>query len=116
MLLLMPPQKMRCRRKEPCRLFTARKRPKVEEVSTTTLCQCPTSHSCPSHHRHPSVLLGTVYPLDNLRTYKGFCYPDGSAPSQETSDLLEDEDETPYKEQSLHGTRYNRERAHSKTR
>ena len=114
---------MRCKRKEPCRLFTARKRPKVEEVSTNTLCQCPASYSCPSHHRHPSVLLATVYPLDNIRTYSGYCYPDNSPSNQDTSDAMESDVETP--EKSLDGTRQGAkgseageigQRAHSKAR
>ncbi|KAJ6219781.1 hypothetical protein RDWZM_005593 [Blomia tropicalis] len=71
-----PETKLRCKRKEPCRLFTAKKRPRVEEVTTNTLCQCPASYSCPVNHRHPSVLIGTAYLLDNIRTYSGYCYPD----------------------------------------
>ena len=81
-------QKLRCRRKEPCRLFTARKRPKVEEVTTNTLCQCGVGYTCPNNHRHSSVLLGTSYPLDNIKTYSGYCHPDPSALP------IQDEEET----------------------
>ena len=90
-LLSLTPQKLRCKRKEPCRLFTARKRSKVEEVNTNTLCQCPGGYSCPANHRHPSVLIGTSHPLDNFRTYSGYCYPDSSKPVDLGNDDDDDE-------------------------
>lgn len=96
-MLLSWTQKLRCKRKEPCRLFTARKRPRVEEVSTNTLCQCPSNYACPANHRHPSVLIGTVYPLDNIRTYSGYCYLDNSNGQVGSSNLDGDSD----KEESL---------------
>lgn len=66
-------QKSKCQRKEPCRLFTVRKRKDVEEVNTNTLCQCPRGYKCPTHHNELSVIPGTVYPLDHIRTYSGYC-------------------------------------------
>ncbi|GFT37966.1 protein giant-lens [Nephila pilipes] len=70
-----PESGMRCRRKEPCRLFTVRKRFPVEEVTTSTLCRCPPKTSCPSHHTDPFVLadFDANRPKDGTRTYSGFC-------------------------------------------
>ncbi|GFQ81049.1 protein giant-lens [Trichonephila clavata] len=70
-----PESGMRCRRKEPCRLFTVRKRFPVEEVTTSTLCRCPPKTSCPSHHTEPFVLadFDANRPKDGTRTYSGFC-------------------------------------------
>ena len=80
-------QKLRCQRKEPCRLFTVRKRPDVEEVNTNTLCQCPQGYGCPSHHKKANVVTGTVYTLDNIRTYSGYCSKPFKS-DQFTTDLL----------------------------
>lgn len=67
-------QKMRCQRKEPCRLFTVKKRPDVEEVSTNTLCQCPHGHHCPQHHSEPSVISSpSSFTEEHIRTYSGYC-------------------------------------------
>ncbi|GIY66081.1 protein giant-lens [Caerostris darwini] len=70
-----PESGMRCRRKEPCRLFTVRKRFPVEEVTTSTLCRCPPKTSCPAHHTEPYVLadFDANRPRDGTRTYSGFC-------------------------------------------
>ncbi|GIY90877.1 protein giant-lens [Caerostris extrusa] len=69
-------KKMRCQRKEPCRLFTVKKRPDVEEVSTSTLCQCPKDHNCPEHHSQPSVILTpSSFTEQHIRTYSGYCTP-----------------------------------------
>ncbi|KFM68645.1 hypothetical protein X975_08193, partial [Stegodyphus mimosarum] len=69
-----PLSKMRCQRKEPCRLFTVTKRPDVEEVSMNTLCQCPHGHRCPQHHTEPSVTGGsTSFTGEPVRTYSGYC-------------------------------------------
>ncbi|GIY75350.1 protein giant-lens [Caerostris darwini] len=71
-----PQSKMRCQRKEPCRLFTVKKRPDVEEVSTSTLCQCPKDHNCPEHHSQPSVILTpSSFTEQHIRTYSGYCTP-----------------------------------------
>ena len=68
-------QNIRCRRKEPCRLFTVRKRFPVEEVTTSTLCQCPPKTSCPTHHTDAFVIsdFDSLRPRDGTRTYSGFC-------------------------------------------
>ncbi|PRD27410.1 UNVERIFIED_CONTAM: aos [Trichonephila clavipes] len=66
--------KMRCQRKEPCRLFTVKKRPDVEEVSTNTLCQCQRGHYCPEHHSQPSVISSpSSFKEEHIRTYSGYC-------------------------------------------
>ncbi|RWS14435.1 hypothetical protein B4U79_04522, partial [Dinothrombium tinctorium] len=71
-----PESRLRCQRKEPCRLFTVKQRSDgsdVEEVNTNTLCQCPRGQRCPLHHEDPNVIEGTTYPLDHIKTYSGFC-------------------------------------------
>ncbi|XP_014293773.1 protein giant-lens [Halyomorpha halys] len=69
-----PQSRLRCQRKEPCRLFTVRKRLELlDEVNTSTLCQCPHGHHCPKHHTHPGVLQGKSYIEENIRTYSGYC-------------------------------------------
>ncbi|XP_066940193.1 protein giant-lens [Macrobrachium rosenbergii] len=68
-----PQSRLRCQRKEPCRLFTVKKRPQFEEVNTNTLCQCPHAHHCPKHHKDPGVIPGKAYTEDSLRTYSGYC-------------------------------------------
>ncbi|KAF0772666.1 protein giant-lens [Aphis craccivora] len=67
-------QRLRCQRKEPCRLFTVRKRQEmVDEVNTNTLCQCPPEHGCPSHHTDAGVIQSKNYSEENIRTYSGYC-------------------------------------------
>ncbi|XP_066994111.1 protein giant-lens [Anabrus simplex] len=69
-----PQSRLRCQRKEPCRLFTLRKRPELlEEVNTSTLCQCPHGHTCPRHHTEPGVIPGNSYTEEAIRTYSGYC-------------------------------------------
>lgn len=68
-----PQSRLKCQRKEPCRLFTVKKRPDVEVVNTNTLCQCPHDHQCPGHHTEPSVIAEATYPQDHIRTYSGYC-------------------------------------------
>ncbi|XP_071521352.1 protein giant-lens [Panulirus ornatus] len=68
-----PQSRLRCQRKEPCRLFTVKKRPQFEEVNTNTLCQCPHAHHCPRHHMEPGVIPGKTYTEDSIRTYSGYC-------------------------------------------
>ncbi|KAH8041082.1 hypothetical protein HPB51_013742 [Rhipicephalus microplus] len=62
-------QRLRCQRKEPCRLFTVRKRPDVEEVNASTLCQCPRGWHCPG--KHTEAVPGPRY--DRVRTYSAYC-------------------------------------------
>lgn len=67
-------QKIRCQRKEPCRLFTVKKKADVEEVNTSTLCQCPHGHHCPRHHFDPSVIFSpSSFKEDHIKTYSGYC-------------------------------------------
>lgn len=46
----------------------------MEEVNTNTLCQCPRGSRCPSHHQESSVISGTTYPQDHIKTFTGFCF------------------------------------------
>lgn len=70
-------QRLKCQRKEPCKLFTVRKRQEyLDEVNTNPLCQCPRNHRCPRHHTDSGVILGKSYIEDNIRTYSGYCMPD----------------------------------------
>ncbi|CAL4101224.1 unnamed protein product [Meganyctiphanes norvegica] len=68
-----PQSRLRCQRKEPCRLFTVKKKPEFEEVNTNTLCQCPHGHYCPKHHMDPGVIPGKIYTEDAIRTFSGYC-------------------------------------------
>ncbi|KAK7863387.1 hypothetical protein R5R35_004351 [Gryllus longicercus] len=70
-----PQSRLRCQRKEPCRLFTVRKRPELlDEVNTNTLCQCPHGHACPRHHTEPGVIPGSSYADEEpIRTFSGYC-------------------------------------------
>lgn len=69
-----PQSRLRCQRKEPCRLFTVRRRQELlDEANTNSLCQCPHSHYCPTHHSDPGVIQGNTY--DSVRTYSGYCLP-----------------------------------------
>ncbi|GLH14991.1 Protein giant-lens [Gryllus bimaculatus] len=70
-----PQSRLRCQRKEPCRLFTVRKRPELlDEVNTNTLCQCPHGHTCPRHHTEPGVIPGSSYADEEpIRTFSGYC-------------------------------------------
>lgn len=67
-------QRLRCSRKEPCKLFSARRRhEQIDEVNANTICQCPRDHSCPRHHTEPGVLPGITYASEDIRTYHGYC-------------------------------------------
>ena len=69
-------QKLKCQRKEPCRLFSVKKstgRPDVDEVTMSTLCSCPHNHRCPKHHLDVGVVPGRIYSEDVVRTYSGYC-------------------------------------------
>lgn len=69
-----PQSRSRCSYKEPCKLFTVRKRQEYfEEVNTNPLCQCPQGHNCPKHHTELGVVMGKAYVEDNIRTYSGYC-------------------------------------------
>lgn len=71
-----PQTKIRCQRKEPCRLFSVRKnlsRPSADEVSMSSLCQCPKKSRCPKHHLDVGVIPGKVYTDTTVRTYSGYC-------------------------------------------
>jgi len=72
-----PQTKLRCQRKEPCRLFSVRKNAdhpvKKELVNTSSLCQCPHRKKCPRHHLDVGVIPGKVYSEDSLRTYSAYC-------------------------------------------
>lgn len=72
-----PLSRLRCQRKEPCRLFTVRKRPDVEDVNASTLCQCPRGWRCPG--KHTDAVPGPRY--DRIRTYSAYCTaPDDDGP------------------------------------
>ncbi|XP_012548821.1 protein giant-lens isoform X1 [Bombyx mandarina] len=69
-----PQSRLRCSRKEPCKLFSARRRhEQIDEVNANTICQCPRDHSCPRHHTEPGVLPGITYASEDIRTYHGYC-------------------------------------------
>jgi len=71
-----PQTKLKCERKEPCRLFSVKKspsRPEVDEVTMSSLCSCPHNHRCPKHHLDVGVVPGRVYTDDAVRTYSGYC-------------------------------------------
>lgn len=72
-----PQTKLRCQRKEPCRLFSVRKNAdhpvKKEVVNTSSLCQCPHRNKCPRHHLDVGVIPGKVYSEDSVRTYSAYC-------------------------------------------
>ena len=69
-------QKIKCQRKEPCKLFSVRKnydRPTADEVNTSSLCQCPHKKKCPKHHLDVGVIPGKIYSDDSVRTYSAYC-------------------------------------------
>ncbi|XP_030380348.1 protein giant-lens [Scaptodrosophila lebanonensis] len=69
-----PLTRLRCQRKQPCKLFTVRKRQEfLDEVNINSLCQCPKGHRCPSHHTQSSVIAGESFLEDNIQTYSGYC-------------------------------------------
>ncbi|XP_013774645.1 protein giant-lens-like [Limulus polyphemus] len=70
-----PQSWQRCERKEPCRLFTVKKRPGVEEVNSSRLCECPLGFICPERYAEPSVMVDTIGNEDRTRTYSGYCAP-----------------------------------------
>ncbi|VVC88162.1 unnamed protein product [Leptidea sinapis] len=85
-----PQSRLRCSRKEPCRLFSARRRhEQIDEVNASTICQCPREHTCPKHHTEPGVLPGITYIAEDIRTYHGYCLPE---PSPDTYRFVGDKD------------------------
>lgn len=71
-----PQTKLKCQRKEPCRLFSVKKSSShsdVDEVTMSSLCTCPHNHRCPKHHLDIGVVPGRVYKDDDVRTYSGYC-------------------------------------------
>lgn len=71
-------QKIRCQHKEPCRLFTVRKRrnSQLEEVNASPLCQCPRGHRCPRRHTDPGSSPARSYAgVLEIKTYSGYCVP-----------------------------------------
>ena len=64
-------QKLKCQRKEPCRLFSVKPKAgqgagqeagqEVEEVTMSSLCSCPHSRRCPRHHTDVGVVPGRSY-------------------------------------------------------
>lgn len=71
-----PQTKLKCQRKEPCRLFSVKKSGShsgAEEVSLSQLCSCPHNHRCPKHHLDMGVVPGKVYSDQEVRTYSGYC-------------------------------------------
>ncbi|XP_017017783.1 protein giant-lens [Drosophila kikkawai] len=69
-----PVTRLRCQRKQPCKLFTVRKRQEfLDEVNINALCQCPKGHRCPSHHTQSGVIAGESFLEDNIQTYSGYC-------------------------------------------
>ncbi|XP_034944032.1 protein giant-lens [Chelonus insularis] len=73
-----PQSRLRCQLKEPCRLFTVRKRrsSQLEEVNASPLCQCPKGHRCPRRHTDPGSLPARSYSgVLEIKTYSGYCVP-----------------------------------------
>ncbi|KAI9586917.1 hypothetical protein GQX74_002764 [Glossina fuscipes] len=69
-----PLTRLRCQRKQPCKLFTVRKRQEfIDEVNINSLCQCPKGHHCPTHHTQSGVIAGETFLEDNIQTYSGYC-------------------------------------------
>lgn len=71
-------QRLRCQYKEPCRLFTVRKRRNshVEEVTASPLCQCPKGYRCPRKHTDPGSSPARSYSgALEIETFSGYCVP-----------------------------------------
>ena len=69
-------QKLKCGRKEPCRLFSVKQSEQhsaVAEATLSSLCSCPHGHRCPRHHTDTGVVPGRVYTDQTVRTYTGYC-------------------------------------------
>ncbi|XP_068988515.1 protein giant-lens isoform X1 [Bombus flavifrons] len=80
-----PQSRLRCQHKEPCRLFTVRKRrsSQLEEVNASPLCQCPKGHRCPRRHTDPGSLPARSYSgILEIKTYSGYCVPSQSHHSE----------------------------------
>ncbi|XP_043474185.1 protein giant-lens isoform X2 [Leptopilina heterotoma] len=74
-----PQSKMKCAKKEPCKLFTVRKRNKnevaVEDVSVSPLCQCHKGFRCPKKHTDPGSISARSYAGMDIKTYSAYCVP-----------------------------------------
>ncbi|XP_011690233.1 PREDICTED: protein giant-lens [Wasmannia auropunctata] len=73
-----PQSKIRCQHKEPCRLFTVRKRrnSQLEEVNASPLCQCPRGYKCPERHTDDGSSPARSYTgILEIKTYSGYCIP-----------------------------------------
>lgn len=72
-----PQAKMRCERKQPCRLFSVKSDEKrgedADDVNLSTLCQCPRKRRCPKHHLDVGVVPGKAYTDHSVRTYSAYC-------------------------------------------
>ncbi|KAH0954580.1 hypothetical protein HN011_002435 [Eciton burchellii] len=71
-----PQSRIRCQHKEPCRLFTVRKRrnSQLEEVNASPLCQCTKGHRCPRRHTDPGSFPARSYAgVLEIKTYSGYC-------------------------------------------
>jgi len=64
---------MRCQRKDHGRLFQCEKRPGLEEVHTNTYVNVHEDLYVQTHQHRPSVIAGTVYPTDHIKTFSGYC-------------------------------------------
>ncbi|XP_044020003.1 protein giant-lens [Aphidius gifuensis] len=82
-----PQSRIRCQHKEPCRLFTVRKRKssQIEEVNASPLCQCPSGLRCPKRHTDIGSLPAKSYAgLLEIKTYSGYCVPNHHSESRYT--------------------------------
>ncbi|XP_033226662.1 protein giant-lens [Belonocnema kinseyi] len=74
-----PQSKMKCAHKEPCKLFTVKKRNKpnaaIEDVSVSALCQCSKGLRCPRKHTDPGTMPSRSYPGMDIKTYAAYCTP-----------------------------------------
>lgn len=80
-------QRIRCQHKEPCRLFTVRKRrtSQIEDVNASPLCQCPGDLRCPKRHTDIGSLPTKSYSGElQIKTYSGYCVPSHHSQSRYT--------------------------------
>jgi hypothetical protein len=76
---------MKCEKKEPCKLFSVKKRGEgVEDVTSSTLCKCQKGMTCPRRHTDPGtvsersykpLLTTTLSKRESVRTYSAYCVP-----------------------------------------
>ncbi|KAH0539547.1 hypothetical protein KQX54_005455 [Cotesia glomerata] len=72
-----PQSRIRCQEKEPCRLFTVRKRhsTQLEEVVASPLCQCSMGSRCPKKHTDLGSIPASSYSGYELKIFSGYCVP-----------------------------------------